>query len=243
MNGNSVRDRLKELRAAWEREHRVDLHHWPIQIRTDTNGVVLIGQVADIAAKRLAAGLARQLFSDQQVVDTLRIVPSEIKGDGALRDAITSTLLSEPALAECAIRIMRAEAWEVVRESAGGARCHVGLDISEGVCRLSGVVGSLSHWRLVEVLAWWSVGCQSVDNALLVEPPEEDNDDEITDAVRIVLEKDPLVHASQLTVRTRDGEVTLHGYVASEQERRFAALDAWYVNGVRDVVNRIEVAS
>ncbi|MDA8364609.1 MAG: BON domain-containing protein, partial [Gammaproteobacteria bacterium] len=61
------------------------------------------------------------------------------------------------------------------------------------------------------------------------------------DALRLVLEKDPLVHADQIRANSRNGIVTLHGLVGTAEERKMTELDAWYLLGVRDVVNRIEV--
>ncbi|NIO40400.1 MAG: transporter, partial [Burkholderiales bacterium] len=51
-------------------------------------------------------------------------------------------------------------------------------------------------------------------NGLRVLPPETDNDDEIADALRLVLEKDPLVHAAQISIRVSKGVVNLAGSVA-----------------------------
>ena len=116
----------------------------------------------------------------------------------------------------------------------------IDIEVVEGVVTLSGRVGSLTHRRLAEVLAWWTAGCELVENRLRVVPPEQENDGELTDAVRIVLEKDPLVQSSQISIDVQHGEVTLKGYVASEEERRLAVLDAWYVPGVREVVDRIQ---
>jgi osmotically-inducible protein OsmY len=90
---------------------------------------------------------------------------------------------------------------------------------------------------------WWLDGCEYVDNQLQIAPPEEDADNEITDAVRIVLEKDPLVHAGQLLVGTAGGVVVLNGSLASKEEKQLAIMDAWYVPGVADVVDRIEARS
>ena len=59
--------------------------------------------------------------------------------------------------------------------------------------------------------------------------------------VRMVLEKDPLVHATQLRVGTAAGVVEMRGLVASEEERDLALSDAWYVPDVWDVVDHIEV--
>jgi osmotically-inducible protein OsmY len=81
-----------------------------------------------------------------------------------------------------------------------------------------------------------------VHNLLEVDPPEDDADNEITDAVRLALEKDPFVNASQITARTTDGAVILEGLVPRPMEREMAEDDAWYVFGVDDVVNGISVA-
>jgi osmotically-inducible protein OsmY len=43
-----------------------------------------------------------------------------------------------------------------------------------------------------------------------------------------------------LLVGTAGGVVVLNGSVASEEEKSLAILDAWYVPGVADVVDRIE---
>ena len=84
-------------------------------------------------------------------------------------------------------------------------------------------------------------GSRDVVNGLGVEPVEEDNDDEVSDAARLVLEKDPYVDASRIRVTTRDFVVTLEGLVPSESERDMAEQDVWWVFGVDGVENRIEV--
>lgn len=78
-------------------------------------------------------------------------------------------------------------------------------------------------------------------NGLGVIPPEADNDPEITDAVRLVLEKDPFVNPDQVRVASSNAVVTLEGLVPTESERDMAEHDAWYVFGVEDVVNRLAI--
>jgi osmotically-inducible protein OsmY len=78
-------------------------------------------------------------------------------------------------------------------------------------------------------------------NGIAVEPPEDDSDDAILEAVRLVLEKDPFVDASQLRVGVKHARVRLTGMVPSDAERDMAEFDAWYVFGVDRVDNRIEV--
>ena len=87
------------------------------------------------------------------------------------------------------------------------------------------------------MLAWWVPGSRDVVNGLEIDPPEEDNDDEVIDAIRLVLGKDPFVNASQIRVSCRDYTVTLEGLVTNETERRMAEADAWYVFRVNHVKN------
>ena len=59
--------------------------------------------------------------------------------------------------------------------------------------------------------------------------------------MRLALEKDVFVNASQIRVSTREYVVTLDGLVPTETEREMAERDAWYVFGVDGVLNRLAV--
>ena len=76
---------------------------------------------------------------------------------------------------------------------------------------------------------------------MAVEPPEEDGPIAIEEAVKLALEKDPFVDADQIRVGVRGAIVRLTGLDKSEGMRETAEADAWYVFGVDDVVNQIEV--
>ena len=95
--------------------------------------------------------------------------------------------------------------------------------------------------RLAGVMAWWVPGVRDVVNGIEVEPPEEDSPDMIEEAVRVALEKDPLVNASQIRVGVRNTWVRLTGAVAANAEREAAERDAWCILGVDNVLNEIEV--
>jgi osmotically-inducible protein OsmY len=230
---------LRALTAAWEREPRIDQHHFPLHARLERGTLILEGRPRNIAAKKLGANIARSLAGDLAVVDRLRLAAPDEAQQGRLRDAVTRSLLEEPAFAEYGLRIKRDLVMETLREPRQQAGGQIDVAIDGGLVTLVGEVGSLSHRRLAEVLTWWAGGCEVVENHLRVVPPEEENDGELADAARIVLEKDPLVHADQLVVQARDGRVRLDGYVASEEEARLAVLDIWYIPGVREVENHI----
>lgn len=230
---------LTEVNSALHADPRIDVEKLRIEFDPDKGVLSINGQVDDIASKRIAANIAGHATGDRVRVEDRVRVGAPRSGDLELRDAVVKALTSENVFSDHALTVEAGSRRQEIQTGApGGGRLKVRLD--DGVVTLEGTVRSLSHRRLAEVLIWWT-GCERVDNRLEIEPPEEDTDDEITDIVRMVLEKDPLVHASQLRVGTAAAVVELRGFVASEEERRLAVLDAWYVPGVWEVVDHIEV--
>lgn len=243
MAGQARNDLVNRLLAALEHDPRVNLHSCPIQptLREDT--LVLEGTMDSIAEKKAASAIARRIAGNIPVLDRLRVKGGDSREDGALRVAVVNALLREAVFAEYGLRVKHDGTMETVRETLNEEGALIDIAVHKGVVQLTGKVGSLSHRRLAEVRVWWTAGCELVDNHLRVEPPEKETDDELTDAVRMVLEMDPLVHADQIHARARDGVVTLEGYVASKEEKKLAILDAWYVPGVHDVADRLEAGS
>jgi osmotically-inducible protein OsmY len=232
---------LDAVRAALSSQPRVDLHSHPIALDFADGVLTLAGEVASVAAKKLALEAAAALPPVAGIVDRLRVAPAERLGDGAIRDLTRDALLQEPAFADCALKEWVKGRTEVVRDPPVAPAGIVEIAVADGVVTLNGTVPGLSHKRLAGVLAWWVPGSREVTNGLVVEPPEEDHDGMVTDAVRLALEKDPFVNASQVRVSTRDWVVTLQGLVPTESERDMAEADAWYVFGVDRVVNEIDV--
>lgn len=105
---------------------------------------------------------------------------------------------------------------------------------------LNGSLASLASKRFA-VLAWWIPGSRDVINGIAVTPPEQDAPILIEEAVRQALEKDPMVEAAQVRVGVRGRTVRLTGWTKTEAMRAAAEADAWFVFGVDDVVNEIEV--
>jgi len=227
------------IRAALEREARVNLHSHPIEV-TFADGVVTIsGEVGGIAAKKIALNLAAQPSPVSGIVDRLHVEPSERMEDGAVRDHVCNALTSEPAFRSYSVRAMVKQEMESVR-SVNHERL-LEVEVTEGIVILNGNAESISHKRLAGVLAWWVPGSRDVVNGIDLSSNMEENDDELVDLIRIVLEKDPLVNASQISVHSQDGVVTLDGAVATPNSKRAAESDVWYVLGVNGVVNQLVV--
>ena len=233
---------VKEIRAALEKDTRINLHRYPIQIAVQNDGdLILDGVVADIAAKKLALVAAAEIHGVQRIVDRLKVTPAEKMGDAEIRDHVCKLLLEESALERCFIHGFVGGGVETVRKAIPEPAGSIVVAVNDGVVTLNGEVPSLTHKRLAGVLAWWVPGTRDVINGLEEVPPEEDNDDELIDAVRLVLEKDPFVNASKICVNSKDWTVTLEGLVPNETMKQMAERDAWYVLGVKRVINRIEV--
>jgi osmotically-inducible protein OsmY len=232
---------LKQIQAALEHEAHVDLQTYPIQMDYSDGSLILEGEVPHIGSKKLALGVAAAVSGVSGIVDRLRVTPAERPGDGAIRDAVCKWLLRDIDFRNCSLRMKADRRVDTLREAIGESSGSIEVSVEDGVVTLTGQVISLSHKRLAGVLAWWARGCRDLVNGLEVVPPEEDNDDEISDALHLVFETDPFVHADQIGITTRNGVVTLQGVVASEQERKRVEWDAWCLFAVDKVINHIEV--
>lgn len=231
---------VNEVAAALEREARVNLHRFPLDLDFADGVLTMDGEVEHIMAKKTALEVAAAVPGVGGIVDRLRLVPATRMADGELRDHVCNALFAEKLLDPLAIRTIVKGKPETVREP-GGAPGSIDIEVGNGIVVLNGTVSSLSAKRLAGVLAWWVPGSRDVINGIEVSPAEEDNDDEVVDAVRLVLEKDPFVNASQIRVACSNYTVTLTGLVKDPAQRQMAEADAWYVFRVDRVVNLLQV--
>lgn len=228
---------LDQVQNALEKETRYGVNRYPVQLVLKEGKLTLSGEFHDIRAKRHAVHLAKEVATGLEIIDMLNVT-SAVHEEGTLKSEVARALTAEAAFSDVAVRLRSDGQVEVLQEGRGEA--HIEFQVSGGAVQLCGQVGSLSHRRLAEVLCWWSLGCERVDNQLEVTPSEADNDDEVSDALRMAMEKDPLVHAEQISIEVHNGSVTLNGYVPSQEEKRLVELDAWYVPGVFEVVNEVQ---
>ncbi|HET9884713.1 MAG TPA: BON domain-containing protein, partial [Candidatus Binatia bacterium] len=231
---------IKQVRAVLEKDRRINLHRYPIAIAAQNGDLILTGEVESIAAKKLALVAASETHGVGRIVDRLKVTPAEKMGDAEIRDHVCKVLFGEPALERCLIHCLVGNDVATVRKATGGPAGSIVVAVSDGTVTLNGEVPSLSHKRLAGVLAWWVPGTRDVVNGLEEVPAEEDNDDELTDAVHLALEKDPFVDATKIRVTTKEWVVTMDGLVPNETMKQMAERDAWYVLGVSEVINRIQ---
>jgi osmotically-inducible protein OsmY len=232
---------VNAVAAALEREKQVNLHISPLQLEFVDGVLTMQGEVEHIMAKKRAREVAAAIAGVTGIVDRVHLAPAEKMADGEIRERVCKALLSEEMLGSCAIwAIVKGKA-EVVREMDLGVDGSIDVEVQDGIVILNGAVSNLTAKRLAGVLAWWVPGSRDVVNGIEEVPSEEDSPDEVIDAVRLVLEKDPFVNASQIKVSCANDWVTLDGLVKNESVRQLAEADAWYVFGVDGVTNRLRV--
>jgi osmotically-inducible protein OsmY len=230
------------VRKVLEHDPRLTMHGGRIAVTCEADrSLVLEGEAESVATKKIALELAASVPGSAGIVDRLRVKPSVQMGDGEICDRIRNALIEEPVFARYAIYVGDDTFPKHERKPAAPSGRYVEVAVSDGVVTLNGPVESLSHKRLAGVLAWWVPGTRDVVNGIDVQPPEEDSDDEITDAVRNALEKDKVISSESIRVGTRNAVVTLDGSATNADQAAMAEADAWYVFGVNGVINYMKI--
>jgi len=236
---------LKQVMAAFERDSHLKLHNHPIHMNFDGDVLTVAGEVPDIASKKRLLQLTRMHNEGNGLVDQLRVTANPPIGDGELRARICERMAQAVDFRNCVICARVKGQLEVLRgtidEAGNDGSGVIEVTVDDGVVTLTGQVISLSHRRLASVTAWWVGGCRDVVNLLELVPAEADGDDEISEALHLVLETDHRVRAEQITINVENHRITLAGWVATEAERRQAEQDAWCLDAIEGVVNRIQV--
>jgi len=114
---------------------------------------------------------------------------------------------------------------DVLRRPVSRPSCEITIQAQDGVVTLNGRPESVPQTPC-GVLAWWVPAVRDVINGLEETPSQQDNDQETTEAVSLVFEKeDPFVNASEIRVNTRNRLVTLDGVLATQEHRQMAESD------------------
>jgi osmotically-inducible protein OsmY len=232
---------LREVKRAFESDVGLNLLKRPISVGFDDGTLTLDGEVESVAAKKRALKRAALAPGVVGIIDRLRVEPAERMNDAEIQDHLHRAFLSEASFNGFAIHGYHAGRAVVLEAPSDRGSGKLFIEVRDGVVTLNGEVPSLEHKRLAGVLAWWIPGSRDVVNGIAVEPPEEDGPDKIEEAVRVALEKDPFLDATQVRVGVRNRIVRLTGALASDEQRHMAECDAWYVFAVDDVINDIEI--
>jgi len=118
-------------------------------------------------------------------------------------------------------------------------------DSKDGVVTLTGTVADASHKSMAENTVASLPGVKSVDNELLIngEQPAEHSDAWITTKVKTALLFHRNVSATETTVYTKDGVVTLQGEATSMAQKELTTEYAKDIDNVKDVNNEMTIAN
>lgn len=212
----------------------------------DDGTLALEGEVSSVAEKKLAVLLAARATGVSGIADRVRVRPVAPVGDREMRAQLRETLATDIDFVDLDVRedvasgILATE-FRAVAGAGGGSRGRIDIEVEDGVIILNGSVPTLVRKRLAGAIAWRIAGARDVINGLVVEPFEEDGPDQLEEAVRITLERDPAFDAAQIKVGVRGRIVRLTGLLHSQNARRAAVNTAWTVFGVDEVLDDIEV--
>jgi osmotically-inducible protein OsmY len=230
----------QSLKAALASEPAVDLRSDRIDLEFEDGVATVSGEVSDIAAKLCTLRLAAGLPGVEEVVDRLRTKPPVPMDDDEIAHFLQHQLLSEPLLEDCALHCRYQDERRSIRElPEDKSTWHVDVQIADGVVSLAGTVPSLKLKRLIGSFAWWVPGSRDVTNELRVEPPEEDSDDKILEALALILDRDRLADMSLIDASCADRVITLRGTVVNDAQRELVEFDAWTLFGVERVVDEL----
>jgi osmotically-inducible protein OsmY len=235
-----MRDIRSEVRSALKSEPRIGTFELSDVAFAADGALIIAGEVGSVMAKKLALERVGALPDVDLIIDRLHVRPAEPMGDAEIRAHLRNAFLQEPSFAGLSI----AQADKTARQPIVSPTPAIGdldFEVEDGIVILNGNAPGLATKRLAGLLAWWVPGSRDVINGIALAEDEDDSPQAVEEAVRIALEKDPFVNASQIRVGARHHVVRLTGLVSSQAERDMAEADAWYVFGVDDVINEIEV--
>ena len=207
---------------------------------TEDDSLIVEGEVESVAAKKLSLERIGALPGVDLIIDRLHVRPAQTMGDADIRTHLRNAFVQEPSFAALRITEIKGTAQEII-SSPPNQIGDLDYEVDDGIVTLNGNAPGLSTKRLSGVLAWWVPGSRDVINGMAVAESETDSPQSIEEGVRIALQKDPFVNASQIRVGVRHRVVRLTGLLPSEAERDMAERNAWYVFGVNDVINEIAV--
>jgi osmotically-inducible protein OsmY len=233
---------LAKVRATLRSEPSLGALFHPSELEIGSDGVLVLGgEVASVKAKKLALEHVAALPGIAGIADRLHVKPATHMSDKEIRVHMRDMLMEEASFKDLELGELEDGQRKLVQGVPAVARGSIDFEVKDGIVTLNGRVPTLTTKRLAGVMAWWVPGARDVVNGIAVEPSEDDGPDMIAEAVRVALEKDPFVDATQVRVGVRKTVVRLDGLVPTETERESAERDAWCVLGVDKVINEIEV--
>lgn len=185
--------------------------------------VTLSGTVDSLYERERAAAIAADVTGVVAVINEIAVEPESARTDRQIREDVQAALIRNSIVDKEDITVL----------------------VEDGVVTLSGVVSNWVEEQEALDVAQFTSGVVSVVDQLEISSQAFDDitTRSIREQVREQLQWDVRVDDDNISVSVSDGVVTLSGTVSSAAARSAAVASAWNVAGVRDVVDRLEVAT
>lgn len=216
----SMAAEARRIEDALAADPRFDVTSLNVRVIPHDQAVGLVGWVTGLPERTRIEEIAADVVGPDQVESCLLVGPPNQRPDTDIARVVRDSLDTDRSIDATSIQIA----------------------VSQGVVKLTGIIDSTLHRKLAGALCWWVKGVRGVVNDLDAIYPSSANDELLAEAIQVVLEKDPFVDVTEILVLSHSGVVTLTGTVGGADARDAAENDAWAVEGVRDVVNQIEIA-
>src|SRR5512139_2469330 len=192
---------VETVRRAFREEPRLGPGFDLDRIEMEGDGVLLLeGNVPRLAQKKLALLRAGAVPGVTELIDRVHVAAAAPIRH--IRSQLAGMLAEDENLSDCESREVADGVvptdFRPVTRIVGRPAGRIDIEEEDGVVTLDGTVPTLVRKRLAGVMAWWVPGVRDVINGIAVEPPEEDGPDQIEEAVRVVLDRDPSVDATQI---------------------------------------------
>ena len=225
------------------------VHATEVNVDTVDGRVTLHGTVGSAAEKTKAAQVARKIDGVKEVHDLLQVTPEQAKSaarasDDAVKERVTEALERDKDLQGSSISVQSVHDGVVLlKGDAKTMSAH--LRAVEDAARVPGVQRVASEIKSPNTFADAEIRRDETGEAAKADAGRgiggAASDMWITSATKLRLLADGDTPAMSINVDTRDGVVTLFGTVASEEAKRAAEADAHKVDGVKQVVNDIQI--
>ena len=185
--------------------------------------VTLFGTVDSLYERERAAEIALDVTGVVSVINEIAVEPESARTDRQIREDVRAALIRNSIIDTEDITVF----------------------VDDRVVTLSGVVSNWVEEQEALDVAQFTSGVVSVVDQLEISSTafDEVTTRAIREQVREQLEWDVRVDDGNISIAVSDGVVTLSGTVSSAAARSAAVASAWNVAGVRDVVDRLEVAT
>lgn len=213
-------DLYDRVLAKFEFEPRLEASNITIGVK-DSGIVVLGGEVASYAEKRIAEEAVQTIYGVNAVVDELKV------------NLASPYIRSDVDIAKNVLNVLK---WNFFVPAG-----QIKIIVDKGYLTLSGEVNAYYKKKHAQKAVQDVLGIIGISNNIIVKPEVQGLD--IKNKILQEFERNVRIDKNNIQVEVDDGQVTLKGKVRNFDEDKEARVVAWSVPGVSSVIDRLLISS